>query len=411
MSDAPIVERFLRYVSFDTQSDAHSSTTPSTAKQLVLARELVAELQAAGVVNARLLPSGIVMGSIPATPGFQNHPAIGFISHMDTAPDAAGGPVHPRIVRNYDGKDIELNKQNGLKLSPNQFPNLLHYVGEDLIVTDGTTLLGADDKSGIAAIMGMALYCQANPSFAHAKISIAFTPDEEIARSIKNFDVKEFGADYAFTVDGPIRGRLSVRTFYAAQARITFTGVSVHPGQAYGQMKNALVMAASLVGMLPANESPATSRGDQGYYFPSEIQGKVGSAKVTINIRDFDKTKFEERKEKVREWVASFGQYAQLDMNDQYPNMEDFLSRTPFVAELARSAYKAAGLTPEEVPVRGGTDGAMLAPKGLPCPNLFHGGENGHGPYEYLPILSLEKAEEVVIRLAGLSTTVPVGSI
>ena len=406
MQDKALVERFMRYTTFDTQSDFTSKTTPSTAKQLELQKELVRELQDLGVTNAELLPTGIVMASIPATKGCEDCLPLGFLSHVDTATETSGKNVKARIVEKWDGKDIVLNAEKNIVLSPTQFPNMKPYVGQDLIVTDGTTLLGADDKAGVASIMSMVAYLHEHPETPHAKICIGFTPDEEIARSIKNFDVAAFGAKYAFTVDGGSCGTLSVRTFNAARAAVTFTGVTVHPGYCKGLMKSALLMCAEFIDRLPKNEMPQTTEGLEGYFHPLEMQGAVGSAKVDVLLRDFDRENLERRKVRLVELTQSFAPYADIEISDTYSNMKDLIDQHPFIEKMARQAYTDCGVKIIERNVRGGTDGSMLAAKGLPCPNIFAGGENCYGPVEYVSIQSMEKSKQVLIRLVELSAQV-----
>lgn len=406
MKDTELVERFLRYTKFDTQSDITSLSSPSTAKQLDLQRELVRELHSLGVENAELLPTGIVMASIAATKGAENALPIGFLAHVDTATETSGKNVQARIIEHWDGKDIVLNKGKNIVLSPAQFPNLKPYVGQDLIVTDGTTLLGADDKAGVASIMTMVAYLHKHPEIPHAKICIGFTPDEEIARSITNFDVKRFGAKYGFTVDGGSCGTLSVRTFNAARAHVTFAGVTVHPGYCKGLMKSALLMCAEFIDSLPKDELPQTTEGLEGYFHPLEMQGEVGHAKVEVLLRDFDRDNLEKRKKRLLAWAQPFEPYVQVEISDTYSNMKDLIDRYPFIEKMARQAYADCGVQVVERNVRGGTDGSMLAAKGLPCPNVFAGGENCHGPFEYVSIQSMEKSTKVLQRLAELSANI-----
>lgn len=406
MQDHALVERFLRYTRFDTQSDITSTTCPSTAKQLDLQRELVRELKSLGVDDAELLPTGIVMASIPASKGAENALPIGFLSHVDTATETSGKNVKARIVEKWDGNDIVLNEQKNIVLSPHQFPNLQPYVGQDLIVTDGTTLLGADDKAGVASIMTMVAYLHEHPEVPHAKVCIGFTPDEEIARSITNFDVQRFGARYGFTVDGGSCGTLSVRTFNAARAKVSFTGVTVHPGYCKGLMKSALLMCAEFVDSLPKDEMPQTTEGLEGYFHPLEMNGEVGHAKVEVLLRDFDRANLEKRKQRLLSWAKPFEPYVRVEISDTYSNMKDLIDKYPFIEKMAREAYADCGVPVIERNVRGGTDGSMLAAKGLPCPNVFAGGENCHGPFEYVSIQSMEKSTKVVLRLAELSANV-----
>ena len=401
-----VLQRFLHYVDFETASDIDSQSAPSTASQLVLGRELVRELLSLGVTDARMSPEGVVTGSIPASRGCEDCPAIGFIAHMDTSPEAKGGPVNWRIVR-YQGKDIVLDAEKEILLSRERFPELDRYHGQDLVVTDGHTLLGADDKAGIAAIMTMVDVVTSHPDMPHAKICIAFTPDEEVGRGTENFDIQGFGADYAYTVDGGELGELNSETFCAAIATVTMKGVSVHPGSAKNKMVNALRLVTHLMNSMPADEVPEKTEGYEGFYHPIRVEGGVEEATLLMLIRDHDRRRFESRKAALQAREAEYNAYGEgtctISIKEQYLNMQEYLQDVPAVMELARAAYRAAGITPRERPIRGGTDGARLSERGLPCPNLFTGGLNFHGIYECLPVESLEKSAEVTIRLAELS--------
>lgn len=407
-ADDTVLARFLRYAAFDTQSDPESTAAPSAAKEFALAAELLEELRGLGL-EAFLTDTGIVYGSIPATTGLEDRPAIGMIAHMDTSPDAPGAGVTPQIIR-VTGGDIVLNTEKNIVFSVAQFPEILRYTGEDVIFTDGTTLLGADDKAGIAAIMTMAAHLVRNPDIPHARIAIAFTPDEEIGRGTENFDIARFGAAYACTFDGGELGELESENFNAASATLTVTGVGVHPGAAKNKMVNAARIAANFAACLPVDLAPETTEGREGFLHPHEISGSVTDARVVILIRDHDKTLFEAKKTFLRDLAAEFAAEnpragIRLEITDSYENMRPYVERTPAVMALVREAFADAGVTPVELPIRGGTDGAMLSVRGLPCPNIFTGGLNYHGVYECLPVRSLEKAAEVAVALARRSAT------
>lgn len=405
-ADDTVLARFLRYAAFDTQSDPESTAAPSAAKEFALAAELLEELRGLGL-EAFLTDTGIVYGSIPATTGLEDRPAIGMIAHMDTSPDAPGAGVTPQIIR-VTGGDIVLNTEKNIVFSVAQFPEILRYTGEDVVFTDGTTLLGADDKAGIAAIMTMAAHLVRNPDIPHARIAIAFTPDEEIGRGTENFDIARFGAAYACTFDGGELGELESENFNAASATLTVTGVGVHPGAAKNKMVNAARIAANFAARLPVDLAPETTEGREGFLHPHEISGSVTDARVVILIRDHDKTLFEAKKTFLRDLAAEFAAEnpragIRLEITDSYENMRPYVERTPAVMALVREAFADAGVTPVELPIRGGTDGAMLSVRGLPCPNIFTGGLNYHGVYECLPVRSLEKAAEVAVALARRS--------
>lgn len=410
-ADRSLVERFLRYVSFPTTSSRESRTAPSTTEQLVLAKELCKELQMLGAQNARVGKGGVVYAELPATPGSEAKPCVGFVAHMDTSPDAPGDNIRPQILR-FEGKDVVLHAERGIVFPVERFPDILRHTGEDVIFTDGTTLLGADDKAGIAAIMGMLEHLRAHPEIPHAKIAVSFTPDEEVSRGAENFDIPAFGADYAYTFDGGDVGLLESENFNAGTAVVRFEGVGVHPGSSKGKMVNALRHLAKFIEQLPAEMSPECTEGYEGFLHPNRASGTVTGALVNILIRDHDKAKYEEKKTLLCDLVETFNREVPkakvtIEIRDAYENMRPYLEKFPEVLEVAREAYRRAGLTIEEPPVRGGTDGARLSARGLPTPNLFTGGLNYHGIYECLPIPSLCKARDVAVEIAKLSAEVP----
>lgn len=410
-ADRSLVERFLRYVSFPTTSSRESRTAPSTTEQLVLAEELCKELQMLGAQNARVGKGGVVYAELPATPGSEAKPCVGFVAHMDTSPDAPGDNIRPQILR-FEGKDVVLHAERGIVFPVERFPDILRHTGEDVIFTDGTTLLGADDKAGIAAIMGMLEHLRTHPEIPHAKIAVAFTPDEEVSRGAENFDIPAFGADYAYTFDGGDVGLLESENFNAGTAVVRFEGVGVHPGSSKGKMVNALRHLAKFIEQLPAEMSPECTEGYEGFLHPNRASGTVTGALVNILIRDHDKAKYEEKKTLLCDLVETFNREVPkakvtIEIRDAYENMRPYLEKFPEVLEVAREAYRRAGLTIEEPPVRGGTDGARLSARGLPTPNLFTGGLNYHGIYECLPIPSLCKARDVAVEIAKLSAEVP----
>lgn len=400
-----IVDRFIKYARIDTQSDENSTQTPSTQKQFNLAKEVEKEALEMGLTDVSLDNNCYLMATLPANTK-KDVPVIGFIAHFDTSPDMSGEKVTPRIVKAYDGKDILLNESSGVVLSPTDFPELLYHVGEDLIVTDGNTLLGADDKAGIAEIMNAMQYLIEHPEIEHGKIRIAFTPDEEIGRGADKFDVAKFGAHWAYTMDGSEVGELEYENFNAASAKIEIQGRNVHPGYAKGKMINALHMANELVAMLPEKERPEHTEGYEGFFHLIGINGTVDEAKVSFIIRDHDSLKFEARKRLMSEVVERlnkrYDNRLTLDMKDQYYNMKEKIEPVMHVIEYAFHAMEAVGVKPNIKPIRGGTDGARLSFMGLPCPNIFAGGMNFHGRYEFLPIPSLRKASEVIVKIAEL---------
>ena len=402
-----ITDRFLRYTAFDTQSDEHARSMPSTPGQMRFAESLTEELKALGLHDVSLDENGYVMATLPANSSRTDVPVIGFIAHMDTSPDMSGRDVKPRIVA-YAGGDIVLNESLGVVLSPDVFAELNHYVGQELIVTDGTTLLGADDKAGVAAIVSAMEYLLAHPEVEHGTVRIAFTPDEEIGRGADRFDVARFGCFGAYTVDGGELGELEYENFNAAQAVVTLRGRNIHPGSAKGRMINASLVAMQLNEMLPPAERPETTEGREGFFHLTEMTGTVEEAQLTYIIRDHDYALFEKKKETLREAVRrineTYPESCTLNMRDQYYNMREVIDRRPELIQWARQAMEAAGVTPIERPIRGGTDGARLSFMGLPCPNLFAGGMNFHGRYEYLPVPSLQKSMETIIHLCHIIT-------
>lgn len=408
--DNALVERFLAYAKHDTQSSRESKTAPSTEKQLRLAELLVEELQTLGAVNARIGMGGVVYAEIPATPGCEEAPAVGFIAHMDTSPDASGEGVSPQILR-FTGEDVLLNAEKNIVFPVESFPEIKKYAGEDVIFTDGTTLLGADDKAGIAAIMGMVHYVSEHPEMPHAKLCIGFTPDEEVSRGTENFDIPVFGAKYAYTFDGGEVGQLESENFNAGTAWVTVKGVGVHPGSAKGKMVNAIRYLAKFLEMLPPEMSPECTEGHEGFLHPNNITGNVVSATARLLIRDHDRKLYDAKKELLAELVATMNERypeapCSLEIKDFYENMRDYIDRAPYVLDIARAACRAVGLEPVEKPIRGGTDGARLSVRGLPCPNVFTGGMNYHGIYECLPVKSLLKARDVAVELARGSASV-----
>ena len=401
-----LVERFLKYVSFDTQSSDESGVTPSTDKQMVFAQYLKTELEDLGLEDIELDEHGYLYATLPANTD-KPVPTVGFIAHMDTSPDCSGANVNPRIVENYDGSDIVLCAEEGIILSPAQFPELLDHKGEDLIVTDGKTLLGADDKAGIAEIVAAMAWLKEHPEVKHGRIRVGFNPDEEIGMGAHKFDVEKFGCEFAYTMDGSEVGELEFENFNAAGAKFTIKGRNVHPGYAKGKMINSMLVANYLMNLLPANETPATTEGYEGFYHLVGLQGEVEQTTLSYIIRDHDRARFEERKQFMQSLVekvnAHYGEpLVALDMKDQYYNMREKIEPVMHVIDIAKQAMESAGITPKVKAIRGGTDGAQLSFKGLPCPNIFAGGLNFHGRYEFCPIQSMEKAMQVVIKIAEL---------
>lgn len=400
-----IVDRFIKYARIDTQSDENSTQTPSTQKQFNLAKEVEQEMLEMGLTDVSLDNNCYLMATLPANTQ-RKLPVIGFIAHFDTSPDMSGKNVNPRIVKNYDGKDIILNPSEEVILSPADFPELLDHMGEDIIVTDGTTLLGADDKAGIAAIMNAMQYLIDHPEIEHGKIRIGFTPDEEIGRGAAKFDVAKFGAEWAYTIDGSEVGELEYENFNAASAKIVIQGRNVHPGYAKGKMVNALHLANELVALLPEDERPEHTIGYEGFFHLIAQGGSVEEASLTFIIRDHDREKFEERKRVMENAVATlnrkYGERLMLEMKDQYYNMREKVEPVKYIVDYAYQAMKEAGVKPNVKPIRGGTDGAQLSFMGLPCPNVFAGGMNFHGKYEFLPIPSMKKASDVIVKIAEI---------
>ncbi|MGM9740449.1 MAG: peptidase T [Candidatus Cryptobacteroides sp.] len=400
-----ILDRFLRYVSVDTQSDENSESQPSSAKQLDLLGMLRDELTAMGV-EATLDEYGYVMATLPSNID-KKVPAVGFIAHVDTSPDASGANVRPQIIENYDGGDIALKGVPGLFLKPAEFPELLGHKGETIITTDGTTLLGADDKAGVAEIMNAVQYMVEHPEFKHGEIKIGFTPDEEIGRGVVKFDVKKFGADYAYTMDGGEVGELEFENFNAASAKIHIQGRNVHPGYAKGKMKNAILIGMELNGLLPVQQRPEFTEGYEGFFHIISFKGSVEETDFGYIIRDHDRAKFEEKKEVIARCVAfindKYGEgTATLEVKDQYYNMRQEVEPYYFIVEKAVQAMEMEGIEARIQPIRGGTDGANLSFKGLPCPNIFAGGLNFHGKMEFAPLESIEKASKVVLNIISL---------
>ncbi|MBO4758202.1 MAG: peptidase T [Bacteroidales bacterium] len=400
-----LLDRFLRYVAIDTQSNEESESQPSEAKELDLLRLLCEELNAMGV-KATLDEYGYVMGTIPSNIDAPV-PAVGFIAHVDTAPDASGKDVKPQIIKNYDGGDIALKGVPGLYLKPSEFPELLHFKGQTIITTDGTTLLGADDKAGVAEIMDAVQYIMAHPEFRHGEIKIGFTPDEEIGRGVVKFDVKKFGAEYAYTMDGGEIGELEYENFNAASAKIHIQGRNVHPGMAKGKMKNAILIASELNSLLPVEQRPEYTEGYEGFFHIIAFNGAVEQADIAYIIRDHDRAKFEEKKKAIAACVDFInGKYGEgtavLTLKDQYYNMREQVEPHYHIITKAVKAMEMAGVKAKIQPIRGGTDGANLSFKGLPCPNIFAGGLNFHGKMEYVPYESMEKASEVILNIISL---------
>lgn len=402
-----VTERFLKYISFDTQSAEGVDAIPSTDKQWALAKALVAELAEMGAQNVRLTEHCYVMAELPSNLGDRKAPALGFIAHMDTSPDASGANVKPRLVENYDGGVIVLNAEKKLALDPDAFPGLKKRLGETLIVTDGTTLLGADNKAGVAEIMSMAQYLLAHPELPHGKICIGFTPDEEVGNGAERFDVLDFGADVAYTVDGGALGEIEYENFNGANAGVFIEGRGIHPGSAKNRMINAGLLAVEFAALLPEAETPAHTEGYEGFYHLHKLSGTVESAELQYIIRDHDREKFEVRKAFIHE-VGDFmnrkygGDYVEVVTEDRYYNMKEKILPRMELISLAEQAMEAEGVKPLVVPIRGGTDGARLSYMGLPCPNLCTGGENFHGPFEYCSVDAMEKVVAILVRLAQL---------
>ena len=402
-----VIERFLKYVTFDTQSDESTGVTPSTPKQMVFAQYLKTELEELGLKDISLDENGYLFATLPSNVDHEV-PVVGFIAHMDTSPDMSGENVKPRIVEKYDGKDIPLCAEENIILSPANFPELLDHVGEDLIVTDGHTLLGADDKAGIAEIVGAVAYLIAHPEIKHGDIRIGFNPDEEIGLGAHKFDVKKFGAKWAYTMDGGEVGELEFENFNAAAAKIRVKGRNVHPGYAKNKMINSLLVANEYASLLPADETPGTTEGYEGFYHLIGMEGEVENTVLSYIVRDHDREKFEARKQALLDYAAQLNEkYGEgtvtVELKDQYYNMRQQVESLMHIIDIAFAAMQEAGVTPKVKAIRGGTDGAQLSFKGLPCPNIFAGGLNFHGRYEFVPVQSIEKAMNVVVKIAELT--------
>ncbi|HAN00700.1 MAG TPA: peptidase T [Marinilabiliales bacterium] len=401
-----IAERFIRYAKIDTQSNDKSTTCPSTNKQFNLAKILKDELEHMGINKTELDENGYLYAQIPANVVFKV-PAIGFIAHLDTSPDMPSENVKPILIKGYSGKDILLNQEKGIVLSPNEFPELARYKGNDLIVTDGNTLLGADDKAGVAEIMQMAQFVTENPEFKHGPIKIAFTPDEEIGRGADLFNTKKFGADYAYTIDGGGIGELEYENFNAAHATIQIIGKNVHPGDAKNKMVNAVLILNRIIGAIPVEETPRYTEGYQGFYHVLNASGTVEEASAELLIRDHDIEKFQQKKVRLQEVIQKLNQEYQtqnitIEIKDQYFNMKKMIEPHFHMIETAKKAMELVGIEPVIKPIRGGTDGARLSYMGLPTPNIFSGGHNFHSRYEFVPVQSMEKATETLVKIIDL---------
>ncbi|MCK5440866.1 MAG: peptidase T [Maribacter sp.] len=401
-----LIERFLKYVTIDTQSDPNSDTTPSTEKQWNLATELAYELERIGLKDVTIDDNAYIMATLPSNMD-KPTPTIGFISHFDTTPDFSGTDIKPQIIRNYDGKDIVLNAQENIILSPDYFEDLLLYKGQTLITTDGTTLLGADDKAGIAEIVTAMEFIIQHPEIKHGEVRVAFTPDEEIGRGAHKFDVDKFGADWAYTVDGSQVGELEYENFNAAGAKVVIKGKSVHPGYAKGKMVNAISIANEFIAILPLEETPQCTSGRQGFYHVHHFKGEIEYAEFELIIRDHDNSHFEKRKDLLRKIAEKLNNdhnnCIELIIKDQYYNMREKVEPAFHIVEIAKVAMESIGITPIIKPIRGGTDGSQLSFMGLPCPNIFAGGHNFHGKYEYVPVESMQKAVEVIVKICVIT--------
>nr|WP_315164410.1 peptidase T [uncultured Flavobacterium sp.] len=406
-----IIDRFISYVIIDTESDSNSETTPSTSKQWNLANKLVEELKSIGMQEVTIDDKAYIMATLPSNIDYEV-PTIGFISHFDTSPDFCGANVKPQIVTNYDGGDILLNSEKNIVLSPSYFKDLLLYKGQTLITTDGTTLLGADDKAGITEIVTAMEFLIKNPDIKHGKIRIGFTPDEEIGRGAHHFDVEKFNADWAYTMDGSQVGELEYENFNAAGAKIIFKGKSVHPGYAKGKMINSMLIANHFINELPKDETPETTSRYEGFFHVHHLNGSIEETVLELIIRDHNKKKFEKRKELIekitkkinKKYAKQFGEdIAVAEIKDQYYNMKEKVLPVKHIVDIAEKAMTELGIKPLIKPIRGGTDGSQLSYKGLPCPNIFAGGHNFHGKYEYVPVESMEKAVQVIVKIAELT--------
>jgi tripeptide aminopeptidase len=406
-----LIDRFISYVTIDTESDPNSTTTPSTKKQWDLANKLVEELKTIGLQDVTIDDKAYIMATLPSNVDYEV-PTIGFISHFDTSPDFTGANVKPQVIKNYDGGDIVLNADKNIVLSPKYFKDLLQYKGQTLITTDGTTLLGADDKAGITEIVTAMEFLIQHPEIKHGKIRVGFTPDEEIGRGAHHFDVAKFGADWAYTMDGSQIGELEYENFNAAGAKITFKGKSVHPGYAKGKMINSMLIANEFINALPKGETPEETKGYEGFFHVHHLTGSIEETIVELIIRDHNKVKFEKRKlliEKIikkinKKFTKQFGEdIAIAEIKDQYFNMKEKVLPVKHIVDIAEKAMKELGIKPLIKPIRGGTDGSQLSFMGLPCPNIFAGGHNFHGKYEYVPVESIQKAVDVIVKIAELT--------
>ena len=401
-----VVEKFLNYVKFDTRSDEESTTVPSTSKQLVLAEELTKELKEMGLKDVSLDSNGYIMATLPGNTD-KNVPVIGFIAHMDTSPEMPGHNIKTKIVENYDGNDIVLNEEQNLILRVEESPEVKDYIGNTLITTDGTTLLGADDKAGIAEIMAAMEYLTQHPEIKHGDIRVGFTPDEEVGRGADHFDVEKFNADFAYTMDGGAIGELEYENFNAASAQVTVKGVNYHPGYSKNKMINSALVANEFISMLPANETPSTTEGYEGFYHLLSFNGGVEESTFSYIIRDFDAQKFEKRKALMQDITNKLNEkYGDgcvvTEIKEQYRNMREQIEPVKYIVDIAFQAMEEVGVKPLVRPIRGGTDGARLSFMGLPTPNLFTGAHNWHGRFEYMPIQSMEKSVEVIVKIAEL---------
>jgi len=399
-----ITERFLKYVSFTTTSDENTNMTPSTPGQMIFAKYLVDELKSIGLTEVDVDKNGYIMATLPAN--IQKEvPTIGFVAHMDTSPDMSGKNPKPRVVANYDGNDIVLNEEKAIVLETAKYPEILLYIGQDIVVTDGNTLLGADDKAGLAEIVSAMEYLVAHPEIKHGKIRVGFTPDEEIGQGADHFDVEKFGAEWAYTMDGGEIGELEFENFNAASAKVTFKGVNVHPGYARHKMLNSMRVAHQFASMIPRHETPEHTEGYEGFFHLTNMEGTVEKSSLSYIIRDHDRDRFERRKKEFAHLVnkinAEFGDgTATLEMRDQYYNMREKIEPVMHIIDLAFNAMNDVGVTPKVKPIRGGTDGSRLSYMGLPCPNIFAGGHNFHGRFEFVPVQSMEKAMQVIVKIA-----------
>lgn len=408
-----IIDRFISYVTIDTESDPNSETTPSTAKQWNLANKLVEELKAIGMQDVTIDDKAYIMATLPSNVSHEV-PTIGFVSHFDTTPDFTGKDVKPQIIKNYDGNDIVLNAEKNIVLSPKYFKDLLQYKGQTLITTDGTTLLGADDKAGITEIVSAMEFLIKNPEIKHGKIRVGFTPDEEIGRGAHHFDVQKFACDWAYTMDGSQIGELEYENFNAAGAKIIFKGKSVHPGYAKGKMINSMLLANEFINELPKDEIPQKTKGYKGFFHVTQLSGSIEETQLELIIRDHDARKFKKRKELIhkitkkmnKKYAKQFGEDIVITvLNDQYYNMKEKVVPVFHIIDIAEKAMKNLGIKPLIKPIRGGTDGCQLSYKGLPCPNIFAGGHNFHGKYEYVPVESMQKAMEVIVQIAQITAS------